>query len=795
MASLKPRTFFLNETHELARGERESGGRLPRLADVDWESRAQQISLSLAKARDVVDESRDPLRRRRYFLATVPNEKIRKLSGDKRRAPRGIVEEETDYAGEHSSVFRRLGLDLLAVDRKGRALVHAWPSRVEQLLSTASTLPDVGPRERARWITIDSFVEAPATFRLDEEWLEPLPEGSILDAVIELQPLLSRIEVDEVIRAVVGFAQAQGQRIPFERAGVDFSGRRWYRGSFARETLRQIADEFFSVQSLHPPLQTEVAAIRSSKNPSEQPASTSVGSGSEVGLLPVVAVVDVGVPRDHRILASYRRGSYVGLGTPTGIQTEHASRVASRVVFGEQDYAAGIEAEGTCAFYDVNVAEDAFRIDDKSVVEALQAVVGTSPDVRVFNLSFGEYEALDSFRDVERSEKLLLLQDLDNFIFRSDILVVVAAGNSRPGVIPSPAYPNHIEDPRWALGSWACGFNSLTCGSYVGRLNPEGLVRSRGWPSPFTRVGFGLCKAPTPEFSADGGNCTADFRWAPGLGVWTCNASGLWEDSIGTSYAAPLLAREAAFVMRSLQARCEEGARPFASTVKAFLALTAEPPPEMPERVRPLAARTLGRGTGRSDRLVSANAHSAVIVWQGVLEGPEDMARISVPIPRDWLGKAAKPILRVILAWESPVNAAVEHRWSCRRVEVQLRPGIGGKAVRGRSSSHRSYPLLDRSYLLDSATLAKQSVTPPASDNWLLEISYREIAEYIATIEFSPHHRVGVAMEVLDADDEPVSPQSAMQALPAALLMNRLTVPENRVPNPVVVRTKIRGGI
>src|SRR5262245_42082436 len=152
-----PRTFFLNEQHELARAEKPAGGSLPKLAPINWQAKGRRISDSLSAARATISKSRDPLKGNRYFLTALPTPHVRKLSQNVKRAPTGILEEPTQYAGEHSRVFRRIGLDLLAVDSSGTALVHAPAGRFDQLLSTANALSTEGLREQARWITIDSF--------------------------------------------------------------------------------------------------------------------------------------------------------------------------------------------------------------------------------------------------------------------------------------------------------------------------------------------------------------------------------------------------------------------------------------------------------------------------------------------------------------------------------------------------------------------------------------------------------------------------------------------------------------
>ena len=413
---------------------------------------------------------------------------------------------------------------------------------------------------------------------------------------------------------------------------------------------------------------------------------------------------------------------------------------------------------------------------------AIQAVVGTAPDVRVFNLSF-DTSPLDLLDATKKRENLILVQDLDNLIFRDDVLVVISAGNSPVGVTPSSPYPSHYDDPNWQLGAWARSFNSLTCGSFVGRLIPGGLVTNLGWPSPFTRVGPGLCDAPKPDFCADGGNASTTMQFSPGLGVFGLSASGLWEDRCGTSFAAPILAREAAFAIQLLQKVCLSSARPYAVTVKAFLALTATAP-DLSGAVRTLAERTLGYGRASAGRLVRPLAERAVMLWQGLLEGPAELARITVPIPKDWCDGAQHPHLRLIVSWDSPVNSAVSGLWATRKVSAQLKANPDTAALHGSRGSHASYPLIDRTY--DLRKLPKG--VSVEGNMWLLELSYEQIADYHLGMVFTPQQRVAFAAELFDMSDNPVSPQMTLQALPAAQTMTRLSIPPQSVKIPMVIR-------
>ena len=69
------------------------------------------------------------------------------------------------------------------------------------------------------------------------------------------------------------------------------------------------------------------------------------------------------------------------------------------------------------------VNEELDRVYDKLVMQALDGVRGAYRDVRVFNLSFGDHRPLNDFPAVERREKRVDLQNLDNFVFATDYLI------------------------------------------------------------------------------------------------------------------------------------------------------------------------------------------------------------------------------------------------------------------------------------------------------------------------------------------------------------------------------------
>src|SRR4051794_32748087 len=114
----RPRSFFLNEQHELTRGEKEGGGSIPKYAPIDWGAKGHRIQNTLAQVKRRIEALPDPVKEHHYFLLAKPETTLKKLTKDK-RYPSGEIEELTAYSGKDSRVFSRIGMDLLAVTDDG----------------------------------------------------------------------------------------------------------------------------------------------------------------------------------------------------------------------------------------------------------------------------------------------------------------------------------------------------------------------------------------------------------------------------------------------------------------------------------------------------------------------------------------------------------------------------------------------------------------------------------------------------------------------------------------------------
>jgi hypothetical protein len=777
---IRPRNYFLNEAHQLPIEEKSGGGRTAHYLGVDWVQKSQRLVASLEKVERRAASSPDPLSRHRYYILADPVTEVIKESKAK-DAKDGRKTQGVDYRGEQSKVFGRLGLDLIEVHPNGAATVHALPERMEQLRMSTAELSQLGLRDQAHWVTIEDFAWLPGHLKFDQEWLETFGRKPV-EAYIKFQPLIGELEAEKVIRALADFFRNR-QGLSLNGKGRSYLGRFFLRTMIDAPSVRELAENFTSIQSIHPPIIALVESLPPDVTPSSARSRPEPIAPNLARSLPCVAVVDTAVPDEHRWLQPLRRGIVRGLHCLNTENDHHGSMVASRVVFGDADLSQGAPAP-TCAFFEVRVGRAEKKILAESVVDAMRGVVIAAPDVRVFNLSFDGESRLDNLPSKQRAETLKLIEELDNFAFDQDVLVVTAAGNAPRGLVPTPDYPHHLDDPGWELHSFPRAFNALTCGGTIARLSALGMGSEQNAPSPFTRIGPGFARSPKPDFCAPAGDTDTVYQAQPGLGVWGYNALGDPREDFGTSFAAPLLAREAAFVLEELRRVCPGDARPFACMAKAVLALSADDCGSyLGEALQPLAQRTLGFGSASVQEFRAPNPDKAHFFWQGVIEHRDDMVRVQLPVPRDWVSAAAAPRLRICASWDTPVNAAVEMIWACRDLHMTLRAEPEGKPLSGSRERVPGYPLFRKTWTLEKC----RDRFGEASDLWTIEFTYEQLADPSAGHQVPGSMRIAFAAELWDAAEEPLDPHRFVQALPIAATFLRLSNTAAWLPQSITI--------
>ncbi len=237
--------------------------------------------------------------------------------------------------------------------------------------------------------------------------------------------------------------------------------------------------------------------------------------------------------------------------------------------------------------------------------------------------------------------------------------------------------------------------------------------------------------------------------------------------------------------MQKLQEVCEPGSHPFAVTARAFLTLTAEPPVEH-EQVQTLVERTLGCGKADSRRLDQPTAGSAVLVWQGYIESPDDKVRVQIPIPLDWLSSAEDPVLKIVVCYDPPVSETALATWACRKVSPVLHLGpdalVSARAART--------PVIRSSSPVQTRQVQTGKQDAGRRRHWLLELAYTQIAPYPPGMDFDPRQRVAFAAELIDWGNRRSIPP-AMQALPIAPTMNRLSTQRFAIRSPIIVKSRV----
>ncbi|MCH9001052.1 MAG: hypothetical protein IIC02_00640, partial [Planctomycetes bacterium] len=167
---------------------------------------------------------------------------------------------------------------------------------------------------------------------------------------------------------------------------------------------------------------------------------------------------------------------------------------------------------------------------------------------------------------------------------------------------------------------------------------------------------------------------------------------------------------------------------------------------------------------------------------------PNDIVRVQLPIPRNWLADADDPILRLVVSADPPVNEVEHTTWACRKIIPHVRSDHDVRAITAPRGGHASFPCIDRRYNLTRYKPGNEKEAK--GDTWLVDLSYEEKAPYPPGMDIGPQQRVAFAAELYDAAATRADPQPAMQALPIAASMTRLSVQPTPIRSPVIIRTR-----
>ena len=277
---------------------------------------------------------------------------------------------------------------------------------------------------------------------------------------------------------------------------------------------------------------------------------------------PVVGVIDSGVCPKCNLLDPWivARESYVPLGME---DYGHGTMVAGLVVNSHRiNHSDPAFPMSQAKIVDVNVFPKNSNVSEEDLVEIIEEVVAKYPSVKVWNLSLGAScpVGCSEFSDFARF--------LDEMHDEYGCLFVVAAGNQNDAAL----WPTTSKAPTLnRISSPGDSIRALTVGSIAHKDTPTTLVKM-GEPSPFSRIGPGPCFIPKPEVTHYGGNNTAAGSFAQ-TGVLSMGPKNMIYESIGTSFATPIVSSQAASLLHYLKGHSVDDIPP--ERIKALVIHTA----------------------------------------------------------------------------------------------------------------------------------------------------------------------------------------------------------------------------
>lgn len=296
------------------------------------------------------------------------------------------------------------------------------------------------------------------------------------------------------------------------------------------------------------------------------------------------------------------------------------------------------------------------------------------PNCKVINISLGDANL--PYR--EGQKQFALAAKIDEIAYEyqhKNLVFVISAGNSYYGVDSDELfrrdYPNYLLDDEARIIEPATAAIALTVGSLslgTGSLQyPEdarrcAIARLSGYPSPFTRTGFGVDGMIKPDLVDFGGDLVLDgariIPSEPGVAVLTLAKNyekSLFRAYCGTSFAAPRVANMAAQLFTQFP-------NATSNLIRALIVNSAQLPVEIPDSLQGKKSAQANKrlkiyGYGQPDlRRARYSAENYVVLLVDNAQIPVGYFQIfEIPkLPQDFFNVAGDRTLSVTLAFDPP---------------------------------------------------------------------------------------------------------------------------------------------
>ena len=420
------------------------------------------------------------------------------------------------------------------------------------------------------------------------------------------------------------------------------------------------------VRAILPPVLLELTDDGSNPGPSAEAGSFTIPLPQPQSTYPIVGVIDSGVSSALQDWVA-DRFDYL---SPGEYDAVHGTNVAGLIAVGQALNGAVVAPEANgCHIYDIPLYPTGsfkarYRRGFSDFLEEIEQAVAEAKEnhgVRVFNLS------INAVSPVERHRYSIYASRLDQIADAYGVIFVNSAGNlPRPQVrapwqkrpidvvnyLASRTSPDTIFKPAESVRSIS-----------VGALNPPGTAHVADAPADYTTRGPGLQVGVKPDVAHYGG-CGGG---GPGrsTGLSSLSAAGASEPVVGTSFAAPLVAR----TLAGLDTATEGGLS--VETLRAMLLHhTTMPDPLTKRGLKDISRQFVGFGKPNNvASMLETDDHQITLVFQ---------SRLSI-------GEKKPVILRFPFTWPQSLvtNGACSGRAKITLVYAPpLDPAFGAEFVR-----------------------------------------------------------------------------------------------------------------
>ncbi|MBW4466341.1 MAG: S8 family peptidase [Pegethrix bostrychoides GSE-TBD4-15B] len=437
-----------------------------------------------------------------------------------------------------------------------------------------------------------------------------------------------------------------------------------------------------------------------------------------------ILIVDSGVQRGHPLLAPVIGEAEVFpdtkrefLKTGADDEADHGTGVAGIAAYGDiEDCIQKRSFDPTAWIFSARVLNEENEFDEDLLLEnqleqAISYFIKAYPNCKVINLSLGNAKQVYQ----QGSKQTRIAAKIDELAYRyqsHNVLFIVAAGNSFPHAYSGERdllrtdYPNYLLDPTARIIDPATSAIALTVGSlslgrgsmtYSTDARRNAVAKVPGYPSPFTRTGFGVDGMIKPDlvdfggdFVLDGDRVASDNDAAVSIITFSQNhTSSLFKIACGTSFAAPRAANLAAQLYNKYST-----ASP--NLIRALLATSAALPKEIPpefqtstkqsdkQKSEQLKKRLAVYGYGQANiQRAMYSADNYVVLLEDHLDiqvGSFDLFEIPA-LPLEFLQKEGKRLLSIALAFDPPTRPTRGDSYLGIAMEFDLFKGVDRDSV------------------------------------------------------------------------------------------------------------------